>query len=103
MDERIFAAIDGETIVNTFVGDDDFADLVRGEYDEVIEITDLTPRPGVRWTVHQDGYRPPAPYSSWGWNGTAWEAPIPMPTEGGPWQWNESAGNWEENIVPSEQ
>lgn len=92
--ERIFAAIDGGVITNTFVGDDDFADLVRPDHDGVVEITDLDPRPGVNWTVHPDGYRPPTPYPSWVWNGGAWEAPVPMPTEPGSLVWDEDTLSW---------
>jgi hypothetical protein len=69
--ERIYAAIDGNTITNTFVGDDAFADLVRPDHDEVVEITDLSPFPGVAWTVDSDGYRPPTPFPSWVWDEAA--------------------------------
>jgi hypothetical protein len=92
--ERIWAAIDGGTISNTFVGDDAFADLVRPDHDEVVEITDLSSCPGIQWTVHPDGYRPPSPFPSWEWTGTEWEAPTPMPTDPGAWNWDENAEAW---------
>ena len=44
------------------------------------------------------------PYPSWvvGEN-SDWQAPVAMPTEGGPWMWNEEAGNWEEiPMLPAE-
>lgn len=99
--ERVWAAIDSGVITNTFVGDDDFADLVRPEYDEVVEITNLNPRPGVAWTVHDDGYRPPLPFPSWVWNDGEWIAPVPMPDTPGDWVWNESAQEWI-NVAPVE-
>lgn len=73
MSERIWAVIDNEVIANTIVADDTFADLIRPEHDDVIEITDLDPRPGVGWTVHPDGYRPPQPGQSWVWDADAQE------------------------------
>jgi len=91
--ERIFAAIDGGVITNTFVGDDDFADLVRPDHDEVVEITGLDPMPGVEWSVEVDGYRPPKPFSSWLWQDGDWVAPTPRPTEG-EWLWDEAAQEW---------
>ena len=38
--------------------------------------------------------RPDQPYPSWTWNGTAWEAPLPYPDDGGDYVWDESAGEW---------
>jgi len=101
--ERIFAAIDGGIIANTFVGDDAFADLVRPEHDEVVEITDLDPLPGINWTSHPDGFRSPRPYPSWVWNGTAWEAPVPMSTDPGDWSWDEHAQEWIDLTPESEE
>ena len=94
MSERVWAAIDGNVITNTFVGDDGFADLVRPDHDDVVEITDLSPMPGVRWTVHPDGYRPPSPFPSWVWADGAWTAPVPRPSEPGAWRWDEDAQEW---------
>jgi hypothetical protein len=92
--ERIYAAIDGDTITNTFVGDDTFADLVRPAHSGVVEITQMEPSPGIGWTVHPDGYRPPSPFPSWVWEGAMWQAPTPMPAEGGPWSWDEDTLTW---------
>lgn len=94
MSERIFAVIDGGVITNTFVGDDAFADLVRPDHDAVVEITNLDPCPGVDWTTHPDGYRPPIPFPSWLWVDGAWSAPVPRPTGPGTWVWDEDAQEW---------
>lgn len=99
--ERVWAAIDSGVITNTFVGADDFADLVRPDHDEVVEITNLVPRPGVAWTVHGDGYRPPAPFPSWVWADGEWIAPVPMPSTHGMWRWNEATQEWI-NVAPVE-
>lgn len=39
---------------------------------------------------------PPQPFPSWVLNpDTAlWDAPTPMPTEGGPWMWDEATLSW---------
>lgn len=102
MSERILAAIDDSVITNTFVGDDDFADLVRPDHDDVIEVTNLDPRPGVGWTVNPDGYRPPSPYPSWVWQDGEWTAPVPRPTEPGAWMWDEAAQEWINLAPPTE-
>lgn len=102
MTERIWAAIDGGVITNTFVGDDDFADLVRPEHDDVIEITNESPMPGVRWTIEEEGYRVPQPWPSWSWNGAAWEAPTPRPDGPGAWMWDEDAQDWINLAPPTE-
>ena len=43
-----------------------------------------------------DAFIPPKPFSSWVLNEAValWEAPIPMPTSGGPFRWDESALQW---------
>jgi len=50
----------------------------------------------------RDAFISPKPYSSWTLNeeNLLWVPPIPMPTEGGPWVWDEEAGNWEEIPMP---
>lgn len=99
MAERIFICITDGVVVNSVVGDDTFADLIRPGYDEVTEVTDATPRPGVGWLVTPDGLRPVKPYPSWVWDVDRYVAPVPKPTEGGPWTWDEDTTSWVE-ITP---
>lgn len=96
--ERTWAAIDNGIITNTFVGGDDFADLVRPEHDDVVEITDLSPLPGLHWTVGPEGYRPPSPFPSWVWDVDYWRAPVPPP-ETGRHRWDEATVSWVEIIT----
>ena len=44
-----------------------------------------------------DAFQPPREYESWSFNDDswAWEPPVPMPTDGGLWIWNEDAQIWE--------
>ncbi len=48
----------------------------------------------------RDAFIPPKPYPSWILNEFTcyWEAPIPMPTDGNPYVWNESTLSWDLSI-----
>lgn len=86
------ALIRDGAVVNVAVYDEDtsgpWLDAVRPDYDEV-RIVDTA---GIGWTVEEDGLRPPSPYPSWVWDGSAWVAPVPMPE--GPHSWDEDAQAW---------
>jgi hypothetical protein len=43
-----------------------------------------------------DGFIPPKPYPSWllNTNSCLWEAPIPYPTDGGIYEWDEETQSW---------
>lgn len=58
---------------------------------------------GLSYTFDPDfgsdgAFIPPQPYPSWVLNpDTAlWDAPVPMPTEGGSWRWDEPTLSWVE-------
>lgn len=56
---------------------------------------------GYLYDSENDVFISPQPFPSWTLNSHFdWEPPIPMPTEGGPWSWNEDLGNWEELVIP---
>jgi hypothetical protein len=58
---------------------------------------------GIGYTYDEvnDVFISPRPFASWVLdNNFDWQAPVAMPTEGGPWMWNEEAGNWEEIPMP---
>lgn len=78
MAEQIFAVVDDGVVTNTIVADDDFAALISGEHSAVIDITDYKPRPGIGWSFDGAEWRPA------------------MPTEGGPWSWDQDALSWVE-------
>ena len=50
------------------------------------------------WSAQGGAFIPPQPFPSWVLNpDTAlWDAPVPMPTEGGPWSWDEATLTWVE-------
>lgn len=43
-----------------------------------------------------DGFIPPKPYPSWllNTNSCLWEAPVPYPTDGGMYEWDEETQSW---------
>ena len=52
---------------------------------------------GIGFTWDGTGFAAPKPYPSWTMNSDTylWECPVAMPTEGGPYSWNESAQTWD--------
>ena len=57
---------------------------------------------GYSYDYINDVFIPPKPYASWTLNNTTWTwgAPTPMPTEGGPYTWDETTTAWVE-VVPA--
>ena len=53
---------------------------------------------GYTYDREKDAFIPPKPFASWVLNVDTclWEAPVPMPTEGGPYRWDEATQNWVE-------
>ena len=51
---------------------------------------------GYTYDQTRDAFIPPKPYNSWILNETTcqWEAPIPYPTDGQRYRWNEETLNW---------
>lgn len=53
---------------------------------------------GYTYDVVRDAFIPPQPYPSWTLNESTclWQAPVPYPTDGGVYAWDEEAGDWVE-------
>ena len=53
---------------------------------------------GYAYDTTRNAFIAPKPYSSWVLDEATclWGAPVPMPAEGGPWQWNEATLSWVE-------
>ena len=51
---------------------------------------------GYTYDPLRDAFIPPKPYPSWLLieSTCQWEAPVPMPTEGGPYRWDEETLSW---------
>jgi len=44
-----------------------------------------------------DKFIPPKPHDNWVWDETnwKWKPPVDVPTEPGPWRWNQEENTWE--------
>lgn len=53
---------------------------------------------GYDWDEARNAFVPPKPFNSWvlDENTCQWKAPIPMPTDGKMYSWNEGAQAWDE-------
>ena len=52
---------------------------------------------GYTYDSGRDAFIPPQPYPSWTLNEDTclWDCPVAMPTEGGPFTWNEANQTWD--------
>lgn len=57
---------------------------------------------GYLYSDELDAFIAPKPYESWLLNEETcqWEAPIPYPTDGVMYTWNDSVGDWEAMVFP---
>ena len=53
---------------------------------------------GYTYDAGRDAFIPPKPFASWTLNESTclWDAPVAMPTEGGPYKWDEAITSWVE-------
>ena len=51
---------------------------------------------GYSYDAGRDAFIAPQPFASWLLDKSTcrWAAPVPMPAEGGPWQWDEATLSW---------
>ena len=51
---------------------------------------------GFTYDAQRDAFIPPKPFASWVLNEDTclWDAPVAMPTEGGPYAWDEATTSW---------
>ena len=51
---------------------------------------------GYTYDTARDAFIAPQPFASWVLDEATcqWGAPVPMPAEGGPWQWDEATLSW---------
>ena len=51
---------------------------------------------GYTYDAVRDAFIAPQPYPSWVLDEATcrWTAPVPMPSEGGPWAWDEDTESW---------
>lgn len=56
---------------------------------------------GYTYDIERDAFIEPKPFNSWTLNEDTcrWESPIPYPSDGKLYTWNEDISNWEELII----
>ena len=55
---------------------------------------------GWRYDADADVFIAPQPFPSWMLDANYdWQPPTPMPTEGGPWMWDEDTTSWVESAI----
>ena len=55
---------------------------------------------GYKYDVALDAFIAPQPYPSWALDANAdWQAPVPMPTDGKMYSWDEATQSWAEVIM----
>jgi hypothetical protein len=89
------------TVINVIVIDDsiDVWPGPDGENKQLITVSDdpASPNHGwIGWTWDGTKFIPPQPYPSWTYNAetNSWEAPVPYPTDGGSYRWDEDTLSW---------
>jgi len=57
---------------------------------------------GFTYDAARDAFIPPQPYPSWNLDEDTclWDAPVPYPTDGKPYTWNEDTQQWDEIVIP---
>lgn len=58
---------------------------------------------GYTYDAQNDVFYAPKPFASWVMNEATWtwKAPVEMPTEGGPYSWDEATQNWVQSSLPA--
>lgn len=56
---------------------------------------------GFMYDEERDAFIPPQPFTKWILNEDTcqWEAPVPYPTDGNNYVWNDNQGQWEEVVI----
>jgi len=58
---------------------------------------------GFLYDASRDGFIPPKPFDSWVLNEDCnWYAPVPMPTDGKMYTWDEESLAWKEVVMPNQ-
>lgn len=57
---------------------------------------------GYTYDAARDAFIPPQPYPSWllDEDTCLWDAPVPYPTDGKRYNWNEDTQQWDEIVLP---
>jgi len=90
-----FAVHNGSTILNVIVADT----AAHAEELTGLAAFETSGQPWIDWIFVDGEWLPPRILPSWVWDGDDWVPPIPRPTEGGPWRWDEDTVSWVEEVT----
>lgn len=108
-----YARIENNIVVEVIVADEDFINQIGGEWIQTsyntkggVHLLGGTPLRknyagiGMIYDRDRDAFIPVQPYESWTLNEDScmWEAPIPYPTDGNFYYWDEDNKEWIEQI-----
>lgn len=89
---KTFAVIENGVVVNIIIGVE--PEVVAANPDTYVEYTDLNPA-GIGWTYDGVDFIAPQPFPSWTLNNVKkWQAPMPYPTDGKSYRWDEPTLSW---------
>ena len=117
-----FAKVENGIVTQVIVAEQDFVDTQEGTWVQ----TSYNTRGGVHYDPNtgepdggialrknyagigftydgaRDAFIPPQPYPSWNLDEDTclWDAPVPYPTDGKPYTWNEDTKQWDEIVIP---
>jgi hypothetical protein len=105
-----FARVVDGKVTEVIVAEQDFADTLPGQWIQTSYNTYGNQHPesrplrknyagvGYSYDAVRDAFIPPKPFESWLLDDDTclWEAPVPMPTDGKVYGWDESTVSWKE-------
>jgi len=105
-----FARVVDGTVTEVIVAEKEFADTLPGQWIKTSYNTYGGKHPegrplrknyagvGYSYDAVRDAFIPPKPFESWLLDDDTclWEAPVPMPTDGKVYGWDESTVSWKE-------
>ena len=96
------AVIADGIVVNVVVADDVDAAAEVITTGDLIAVDDATGPAYIGGDLIDGRFRAPRPFESWVWDEATWEwsAPIPYPSDGNDYIWDEERGDWIEYVAP---
>jgi len=116
-----FAKVENGIVTQVIVAEQDFIDTQEGTWVQTsynthggVHYSPETNQPdggvalrknyagiGYTYDATRDAFISPQPYPSWNLNENTclWEAPVPYPTDGQHYNWNEDTQQWEQVVI----
>lgn len=87
-----YAILENMKVINIILAESkEEAESVTG-----LEAIETDKEPWLGWTLENNTWVPPAPFSFWTWDGNQWNPPELDKNNDSAWIWNEESQTWEE-------